>query len=185
MDGNGRWAAARWLGRRAEGHRATSRRCVASSSGQPNLAFSIDDFLLQLENCVTFPDTEIGDLFGLLRRFIRKDLATLHRDGSPEVRVIGQRDRIGADICALLKEARTRTRITERLNMVVAFKYGSRQEIASAAQRLRASAEGKRDPASIVPTRSASISMSTIFPTRSDHSHQRKHGCRIPDVQAA
>jgi undecaprenyl pyrophosphate synthase len=37
-----------------------------------------------------------------------------------------------------------------RLNLIVAFNYGSRQEIANAAQRLaREVAEGKRDPASI------------------------------------
>src|SRR6266581_414149 len=38
----------------------------------------------------------------------------------------------------------------KKLNLVVAFNYGSRQEIAHAAQRLaREVAEGKRDPASI------------------------------------
>ncbi len=95
------------------------------------------------------PATEIGDLFGLLRRFIRNDLATLHRDGV-RVRVIGEREGLDPDICALLNEAEELTRANTKLNLVVAFNYGSRQEIAGAARRLaREVAEGKRDPASI------------------------------------
>ena len=81
------------------------------------------------------PATEIGDLFGLLRRFIRNDLATLHRDGV-RVRVIGEREGLDPDICALLNEAEELTRANTKLNLVVAFNYGSRQEIAKAAQRL-------------------------------------------------
>ena len=95
------------------------------------------------------PASEIGDLFGLLRRFIRNDLATLHRDGV-RVRVIGERDGLDPDICALLNEAEELTRNNDKLNLVVAFNYGSRAEIAAAARRLaREVAEGKRDANSI------------------------------------
>ncbi|MBV9532613.1 MAG: isoprenyl transferase, partial [Bradyrhizobium sp.] len=95
------------------------------------------------------PASEIGDLFGLLRRFIRNDLASLHSDGV-RVRVIGERDGLEADIRALLSEAEELTRNNSRLNLVVAFNYGSRQEIARAAQRLaREVATGGRDPATI------------------------------------
>jgi undecaprenyl diphosphate synthase len=95
------------------------------------------------------PASEIGDLFGLLRRFIRNDLATLHRDGV-RVRVIGEREGLEADLCALLGEAEELTRNNSKLTLVVAFNYGSRQEIARAAQRLaREVAEGRRDPATI------------------------------------
>jgi undecaprenyl diphosphate synthase len=95
------------------------------------------------------PASEIGDLFGLLRRFIRNDLATLHRDGV-RVRVIGERHGLEADLCALLGEAEELTRNNTKLTLVVAFNYGSRQEIARAAQQLaREVAEGRRDPATI------------------------------------
>jgi undecaprenyl diphosphate synthase len=148
MDGNGRWAAARGLPR-AEGHRRgvdALRRVVRAASELGILYLTI--FSFSSENW-SRPATEIGDLFGLLRRFIRNDLATLHRDGV-RVRVIGQRDGLEPDICALLKEAEDLTRDNTRLNLVVAFNYGSRQEIAGAAQRLASEvAEGKRDPASI------------------------------------
>jgi undecaprenyl diphosphate synthase len=49
-----------------------------------------------------------------------------------------------------LNEAEELTRGNTKLNLVVAFNYGSRQEIANAAQKLAGEvAEGKRDPASI------------------------------------
>src|SRR5436190_5855050 len=148
MDGNGRWAAARGLPR-AEGHRRgvdALRRVVRAANELGVLYLTI--FSFSSENW-SRPATEIGDLFGLLRRFIRNDLATLHRDGV-RVRVIGEREGLEPDICALLNEAEELTRDNTRLTLVVAFNYGSRQEIAGAAQRLaREVAEGKRDPASI------------------------------------
>jgi undecaprenyl diphosphate synthase len=108
MDGNGRWAAARGLPR-AEGHRRgveALRRVVRAASELGILYLTI--FSFSSENW-SRPATEIGDLFGLLRRFIRNDLATLHRDGV-RVRVIGERCGLEQDICALLKEAEDLTR---------------------------------------------------------------------------
>jgi undecaprenyl diphosphate synthase len=73
----------------------------------------------------------------------------LHRDGV-RVRVIGERRGLEADICALLSEAEELTKGNTRLDLIVAFNYGARQEIARAAQRLACEvAEGRRDPASI------------------------------------
>src|SRR5947208_12439689 len=148
MEGNWRWAASRGLPR-AEGHRrgVEALRLVVRAAHELGIMY-LTIFSFSSENW-SRPASEIGDLFGLLRRFIRNDLATLHRDGV-RVRVIGERDGLEPDICALLKEAEDLTRDNRRLNLVVAFNYGSRQEIASAAQRLaREAAAGKRDPASI------------------------------------
>jgi undecaprenyl diphosphate synthase len=150
MDGNGRWAAARGLPR-AEGHRrgVEALRKVVRASHELGISY-LTIFSFSSENW-SRPASEIGDLFGLLRRFIRNDLATLHADGV-RVRVIGERAGLEPDICALLSEAEDLTRNNSRLTLVVAFNYGSRQEIASAAQRLaREVAEGKRDPSTITP----------------------------------
>jgi undecaprenyl diphosphate synthase len=150
MDGNGRWAKARGLPR-AEGHRRgvdALRRVVRAASELGILYLTI--FSFSSENW-SRPASEIKDLFGLLRRFIRNDLANLHRDGV-RVRVIGERAGLDPDLCALLIEAEELTRDNTRLHLVVAFNYGSRKEIANAAQRLAIEvAEGKRDPASITP----------------------------------
>ena len=105
MDGNGRWAAARGLPR-AEGHRrgVEALRRVVRAAHELGIRY-LTIFSFSSENW-SRPATEIGDLFGLLRRFIRNDLASLHRDGV-RVRVIGQRDGLEGDICALLNEARS------------------------------------------------------------------------------
>jgi undecaprenyl diphosphate synthase len=148
MDGNGRWAAARGLPR-AEGHRrgVEALRRVVRAASELGIRY-LTIFSFSSENW-SRPASEIGDLFGLLRRFIRNDLATLHRDGV-RVRVIGEREGLEPDIVALLDEAEELTHGNVRLDLTVAFNYGSRQEIANAAQRLaREVAEGKRDPSSI------------------------------------
>src|SRR5215213_11498569 len=103
MDGNGRWAAARGLPR-TEGHRrgVEALRRVVRAAGELGIQY-LTIFSFSSENW-SRPATEIGDLFGLLRRFIRNDLAELHRDGV-RVRVIGEREGLEPDICVLLEEA--------------------------------------------------------------------------------
>jgi undecaprenyl diphosphate synthase len=148
MDGNGRWAAARGLPR-GEGHRrgVEALRRVVRATHELGISY-LTIFSFSSENW-SRPATEIGDLFGLLRRFIRNDLASLHRDGV-RVRVIGEREGLDQDICKLLTEAEELTRNNTALTLVVAFNYGSRQEIARAAQRLAAEvAEGRRSCDSI------------------------------------
>jgi undecaprenyl diphosphate synthase len=81
------------------------------------------------------PPSEIRDLMGLLKRFIRHDLAELHQNGV-RVRVIGERHDLAPDIRSLLEEAEELTRNNTGLILVVAFNYGARQEIARAARHL-------------------------------------------------
>lgn len=163
MDGNGRWAAARGLPR-AEGHRrgVEALRRVVRASHELGIRY-LTIFSFSSENW-SRPASEIGDLFGLLRRFIRNDLATLHRDGV-KVRIIGEREGLEGDICALLNEAEELTRNNTRLTLVVAFNYGSRQEIAKAAQSSRAKSRraGAIRPRS-TPRRSVPIWMRPTFP---------------------
>ena len=108
MDGNGRWAAARGLPR-GEGHRrgVEALRKVVRGAGELGIAY-LTIFSFSSENW-SRPAEEIGDLFGLLRRFIRNDLAELHRDGV-RVKVVGEREGLEPDIVALLNEAEELTR---------------------------------------------------------------------------
>jgi undecaprenyl diphosphate synthase len=134
MDGNGRWAAARGLPR-VEGHRrgVEALRCTVRAAGDLGIRI-LTIFSFSAENW-SRPAAEIGELMGLLRRFIRNDLAELHRNGV-HVRVIGKRDDLAPDIRRLLEEAEELTLHNDKLTLVVAFNYGARQEIARAAQRL-------------------------------------------------
>ena len=95
------------------------------------------------------PAEEVAFLMGLLKRFIRNDLAELHRVGV-RVRILGERAGLPPDISSLLDEAEALTRDNGALTLVVAFNYGSRQEIATAARRLALrAARGEIDPEDI------------------------------------
>jgi len=134
MDGNGRWAAARGLPR-VEGHRRgveALRRTIRAASEIGIQIVTI--FSFSAENW-SRPVSEVSELMGLLRRFIRNDLAELHQS-NVRVRIVGERTGLDADIDRLLVEAEELTRKNTGLTLVVAFNYGARQEIARAARRI-------------------------------------------------
>src|SRR5258705_181274 len=148
MDGNGRWAAARGLPR-TEGHRrgVEALRRTVRAAGDIGIGI-LTIFSFSSENW-SRPPSEVRDLLGLLRRFIRNDLVELHQNGV-HVRVIGERDDLDPEIRRLLEEAEELTKNNDRLTLVVAFNYGGRQEIARAAQRLALEVAAGRLPVSAV-----------------------------------
>jgi undecaprenyl diphosphate synthase len=150
MDGNGRWAAAHGLPR-FEGHRRGVEALRKTVRAANELGISVlTIFSFSSENW-SRPASEIRDLLGLLRRFIRNDLADLHKS-NVRVRIIGERDDLDRDIRLLLQEAEDLTRDNDGLTLVVAFNYGARQEIARAARRLAAEvAQGRLAVESISP----------------------------------
>jgi undecaprenyl diphosphate synthase len=81
------------------------------------------------------PKSEVSDLMGLLKLFIRRDLAELHQNGV-RVRVIGDKASLQTDIRGLLEEAETLTAGNDALTLVIAFNYGGRDEIVRTAQKL-------------------------------------------------
>jgi undecaprenyl diphosphate synthase len=136
MDGNGRWAAARGLPR-VEGHRRGVEALRRTVRAAPELGISVlTIFSFSSENWAR-PPAEVRELLGLLRLFIRHDLAELHRS-NVRVRVIGERENLDPEIRKLLEEAESLTHANKKLTLVVAFNYGGRQEIARAAQRAAA-----------------------------------------------
>src|SRR6478672_1024602 len=145
MDGNGRWAAKRGLPR-FEGHRRgveAIRRAVRTANDLGIRYLTVYSF--SSENWRR-PAQEVSDLMGLLKRFIRNDLADLHAS-NVQVRIIGDRQSLAPDIRALLNEAEDVTRHNDRLTLVVAFNYGGRQEIVRAVQALaRRVQAGALDP---------------------------------------
>ena len=152
MDGNGRWAAERGLPR-AEGHhqgvdsvRSTVK--AALELGVTHLTL----FSFSSENW-SRPRQEIHDLFGLMRRFVRRDLADLHKNGV-KIRVIGTRVGLDDDILRLIDDAVLLTKDNSALNLTIAFNYGSRDEIARAAARVaEAVSEGTLEASAITPER--------------------------------
>ena len=137
MDGNGRWATTRGLPRTA-GHRkgVEALRDTVRAVGEIGIPY-LSLFAFSSENWRRPPD-EVNALLGLLKRFIRRDLAELHRE-NVRVRVIGERDTLATDIRGLLEEAEDLTRANTGLTLVVAFNYGARDELTRAVRSIAAS----------------------------------------------
>jgi len=134
MDGNGRWASRHGLPR-SVGHRKgveAVRRTVraAIELGIPYLTL----YSFSSENW-SRPVEEIDDLMGLMKRFIRRDLAELHQAGV-RIRVIGERHNVDPELMTLIDEACELTSCNKALTLVIAFNYGARAELAKAARRL-------------------------------------------------
>jgi undecaprenyl diphosphate synthase len=152
MDGNGRWAAERGLPR-AEGHRkgVESVRRTVEAALELGITY-LTLFSFSSENW-SRPKQEINDLFGLLRRFVRRDLADLHKNGV-KIRVIGTRNGLEADLLRLIDDAVELTKNNSTLNLTIAFNYGARDEIARAARRIAdAVAEGSLAPSDVTEER--------------------------------
>ncbi len=154
MDGNGRWAKQRGLPRLA-GHRAGVEALRKTVRAAPELGISyLTVYAFSSENW-SRPKSEVSDLMGLLKLFIRRDLAELHQSGV-RVRIIGDKAGLQPDILALLEEAETLTAGNEALTLVIAFNYGGRDEIARAARRLATAVQrGDLDIEAITPDRFA------------------------------
>jgi undecaprenyl diphosphate synthase len=150
MDGNGRWAKARHLPRVA-GHKAgveAVRRVTRAARALGIEALTL--YAFSSENWRR-PEEEVGALMGLLRLFIRSDLAELVEE-NVRLRIIGDYRRFAPDLVALVDDALARTAANTGPVLVIALNYGSQAELVEAAQRLAArAAAGEIDPASITP----------------------------------
>ncbi|WP_191085078.1 MULTISPECIES: polyprenyl diphosphate synthase [Roseococcus] len=151
MDGNRRWAQARGLPV-ALGHRAgadAARRTIEAAirSGVSWLTL----FAFSSENWAR-PADEVQELTGLLRHYLRAEVGHLTKEGV-RLRVIGDRERFGAETRAAILQAEERTAGGARLNLTVALSYGARAEILAAARAVAAAAQaGQLDPATLDET---------------------------------
>jgi undecaprenyl diphosphate synthase len=139
MDGNGRWAMQRGLPR-AEGHRRgveAVRACVRAA-----IELGIGHLTLYTFSSENWrrPHGEIMDLMGLLKMFIRRDLAELHEQ-NVQIRVIGTEERVESEVVKLIRDAVDLTKHNTGLILTTAFNYGARDEILRAARALAAQAK--------------------------------------------
>jgi undecaprenyl diphosphate synthase len=136
MDGNGRWAKARGLPRIA-GHRrgaeAVRRTLIAATEiGIPYLTL----FGFSSENWKR-PLAEVDDLMGLLRHYLRGEIAELHKNGV-RLRVIGEIGRLSSDLATLIGNAEALTCDNRAINLTIALSYGGRAEIVAATRTIAA-----------------------------------------------
>jgi undecaprenyl diphosphate synthase len=140
MDGNGRWAASRHMPKIA-GHREGARavRRTIQAAIENGVAW-LTLYAFSSENWRR-PAGEVIDLTGLLRQYLKSELAELKENGV-RLRIIGDRERFDPDIQRSLAQAEVETSVNTRLNLTVALSYGARAEIAAASRKL---AEAVRD----------------------------------------
>ncbi len=134
MDGNGRWARSRGLPRVA-GHQrgADAVRKVVMGCRELGISY-LTLYAFSSENWKR-PPAEVDDLMGLLRLYLRRELAELHRN-NVRIRFIGVRERLPDDIITMISESEAATHQNSDLNLVIALNYGSHSEIVQACQRI-------------------------------------------------
>lgn len=133
MDGNGRWAARRFMPR-VEGHRAgiTAVREVVETSARLGIrvltlyAFSVENWKR--------PATEVGTLMHLLKRYLRMELGTLLANDI-RFQVLGRKDELADDVRAELTVAEERTAGNRGMLFNIALNYGGRAEIVDAVRK--------------------------------------------------
>ncbi len=133
MDGNGRWAAERNLPR-VEGHRAGIDSVRSSVELSARLGVKVLTlYAFSVENWKR-PRTEVAVLMGLLKRYLRLELATLLKNNI-RFRVIGSQRELDSDVCSELDQAQDQTASNTGMVFNIALNYGGRAEIVSAARR--------------------------------------------------
>jgi len=134
MDGNGRWAKQHKL-KVALGHRAGTealREIIRNSSDIGIQALTLYAFSTENWNR---PQTEVEALMQLILDFFQSEIDELD-EKNVRITILGDKTGLPEKQCAALMEAETRTMKNTGLRLNIAINYGSRAELARAAQEL-------------------------------------------------
>ena len=134
MDGNGRWAAKRYMPRLA-GHRAGTNNIskVVEALAIRGIKY-LTIYAFSTENW-NRSDSEVTGLMSILEDVIETQTNILH-DKGVKIKHIGRIDRISESLSRSIKKAEDITRNNEALILNVAFDYGGRSEIVDAIRKL-------------------------------------------------
>jgi undecaprenyl diphosphate synthase len=134
MDGNGRWARQRGLGR-SEGHRAGADAVVRTIENCQKYKIKyLTLYAFSTENWKR-PASEIAALMQLLGEFIDKQSPMLDKYRI-RLKIIGEMERLPAATRQKLQEAIARSAHYDAGVLTVALSYGSRNEITGAVKAL-------------------------------------------------
>jgi undecaprenyl diphosphate synthase len=134
MDGNGRWAKKRSLPR-VFGHKQgvkTVKKIVKSASRLGVRVLTL--YAFSTENWKR-SKTEVGALFSLLLRFIKKDLKELSNTGI-KLRILGDLSKFPQDLKSEILSVCKDTKNNTNLELNIALNYGARQEIVKAIEEI-------------------------------------------------
>lgn len=139
MDGNGRWASARFLPRLAGHKRGVDalRACVRHCGDIGVRVLTV--FAFSSENWQR-PQDEVSGLMDLLGLALGREVAPLREQGV-RLHFVGERSRLSPKVQAGLAQAEAATAGNDRLIFNICFNYGGHWDIVQAAQRVAASGE--------------------------------------------
>jgi undecaprenyl diphosphate synthase len=134
MDGNRRWAKSKGL-KKIEGHKqgAGAAKNIIKAAVENNIAH-LTLFAFSSENWKR-GSTEIDDLIGLLRYFLKKEINNLIKSGI-KIKILGELSLFPEDIISLLNKSESISKNNNKLNLIIAINYGSRQEITYAVKKI-------------------------------------------------
>ena len=134
MDGNGRWAKARWLPR-AAGHRAGVQVLTPLLETAGELGVEVLTlYAFSTENW-TRPETEVSTLMSLFLETARGKVPELNERGA-RLRFVGRRENLPDSVRSAIHEAEALTAENGKLDVYIALNYGGRSEIVDAARRM-------------------------------------------------
>lgn len=139
MDGNGRWAAKRFMPRLA-GHKQgvdVLRRCAKACAQRGVGVLTV--FAFSSENWHR-PIDEVAGLMDIFVLALARQLPELKADGV-QLHFVGERSGLSAKVLAGMEQAELATRDNSGLVFNVCFNYGGRWDIVQAAAKL--AAQGK------------------------------------------
>ena len=145
MDGNGRWAQRRRRPR-VYGHVRGSSRVKPIVREADRLGIrALTLYAFSTENW-SRPDTELGVLWRLLKKYLVREVDELHRQ-NVRLHVIGEIERLAPDVRQVLDAALAKLSGNTGLQLTFAVSYGSRRELSRAARLFAEDcANGKRKP---------------------------------------
>jgi undecaprenyl diphosphate synthase len=144
MDGNGRWATARGMGR-AEGHRRGAHAVRRTVRAAPSLGITtLTLFAFSSDNWKR-PQQEVGTLLRLFGDYLRSEQVELRQNGV-RLSVIGRRDRLPEELIATIEACEAATARASRLHLRLAIDYSARGAILRAAGSLALASEGEPSP---------------------------------------
>ncbi|MFN2632347.1 MAG: polyprenyl diphosphate synthase [Thermoanaerobaculia bacterium] len=143
MDGNGRWATARGMGR-AEGHRRGAHAVRRTVRAAPPLEITtLTLFAFSSDNWKR-PPQEVRTLLRLFGEYLRAEQEDLERNGV-RLQVIGRRDRLPGSVLEAIEACEDATARASRLDLRLAIDYSARDAILRAAQSLAGDGSDGRD----------------------------------------
>ena len=134
MDGNGRW-----------GIKKKKSRNYGHTKGIDVVKNIIDEAILKKIKYLTLftfstenwkrPKTEIKFLINILEHYVRKELDNLIKKNI-KLKVIGNLEKFPKSLIQKLKKAEKLTRLNDKIQIIIALNYGSKEEIVHAVKKL-------------------------------------------------